>query len=199
MTQAPTRFYTPAEYLELEASADYKSEYRDGEIIPMTGGTTNHNKLAGRLYAYLLFALSNRGYDVYIGDVRLWIPQFRQYIYPDVMVIQGAPAYHDLSKTTVTNPILIGEILSSSTQNYDQGNKFAAYRSIPELAEYILVDQYQYRVLQHTKMPTGQWLMTEYLGATASLTLQTVEFTINLADLYTGVDFAATEPGLSEN
>lgn len=87
MVQAKPRLYTPEEYLALEAAADYKSEYRDGEIISMTGGTTNHNKLAGAFYAYLLFAMKGRGYNIYIGDVCLWIPAYRQYTYPDVMVV----------------------------------------------------------------------------------------------------------------
>jgi Uma2 family endonuclease len=126
MTQTRPRLYTPKEYLELEEAADYKSEYRDGEIVPMTGGTTNHNKLAGTLYAYLLFALKGLGYDIYIGDVRLWMPQYRQYTYPDVMVIQGQPLYVGNSKTTVMNPSLIIEVLSKPTQNYDQGDKFTA-------------------------------------------------------------------------
>lgn len=193
MVQTKPRVYTPEEYLELEAKADYKSEYRDGEIVPMTGGTTNHNELAGTLYAYLLFALKGKGYKVYIGDVRLWIPKYRQYTYPDVMVICGQPVYADDSKTTVMNPSLTIEVLSKSTQNYDQGNKFMYYRSIPEMQEYILLDQKQHHVIQHTKTETGQWLLTEYKGKDATLSLKAVEFELSLADLYEGVDFDDSE------
>jgi Uma2 family endonuclease len=82
MVQTPPRFYTPEEYLERETAADYKSEYRDGEIVPMTGGTTNHNELALNLAATLKLSLRDQGYRVYIGDVRLWIPDYRQYTYP---------------------------------------------------------------------------------------------------------------------
>jgi Uma2 family endonuclease len=193
MTQAPPRLYTPEEYLELEARADCKNEYHDGEIVPMAGGTTNHNKLAGTLYAYLLFALKGKGYNTYIGDVRLWIPQYREYTYPDVIVIQRHPIYDDKSKTTVTNPLLIVEVLSKSTQNYDQGDKFMYYRSIPEMQEYILVDQKQFHVIQHVKIETGQWLLSEYKGEEAVLQLKAIDFTINLTDLYEGVDFSNTE------
>jgi Uma2 family endonuclease len=125
--QTPKRFYTPEEYLELEEKADYKSEYRDGEIVPMTGGTTNHNKIAGNFYANLNFALDEQDYDIYIGDVRLWIPRYRQHTYPDVMVIEGEPVYTGTSTTTVMNPSLIVEVLSKSTKNYDQGDKFLYY------------------------------------------------------------------------
>ena len=85
--------YTPAEYLELEEKAEFRSEYRDGEIVPMAGGTTNHNQISGNVYANLKFSLKGQDYRVYISDVRLWIPPNRQYTYPDVMLIQGEPSY----------------------------------------------------------------------------------------------------------
>jgi Uma2 family endonuclease len=185
--------YTPEEYLELEEKADFKSEYRDGEIIPMTGGTTNHNKLAGNFYAFLKFALRGNNYDVYIGDVRLWISKYRQHTYPDVMVIQGEAEYTGMSSTTVMNPCLIVEVLSKSTQNYDQGDKFLYYRSIPELKEYILIDQYEYRVMQYVKTGEGKWILTEIEGKSAVLKLQTIEFNIDFGELYEKVNFAESE------
>ncbi|MDZ7962475.1 MAG: Uma2 family endonuclease [Aulosira sp. DedQUE10] len=184
------RYYTPEEYLEIEEKAEYKSEYRDGEIVPMTGGTTNHNKIALNLAASLKIALRRKNYDVYIGDVRLWIPRYRQHTYPDVMVIQGQPIYTGTSTTTVMNPILIAEVLSKSTKNYDQGDKFLYYRSIPEFKEYILIDQYQYYVMQYVKTAASQWLFTEIEGESATLSMQTVDFKIELRDLYEQVNFA---------
>lgn len=193
MTQAAIKRYTPEEYLEMEAKADYKSEYRDGEIVPMAGGTTNHNKLAGTFYAHLLFALKRQDYQVYIGDVRLWIPRYQQYTYPDVMVIQGQPIYDADSRTTVMNPLLIAEVLSKSTQNYDQGDKFKFYRSIPELHEYILIAQNHPYVMQYVKTESGQWLLSEYMGESVRLNLETIPFEISLSDLYEGVDTEAAE------
>jgi Uma2 family endonuclease len=186
--QLQTRHYTSDEYLELESRAEIKNEYRDGEIIPMTGGTTNHNEIAGNFYALLLSELRKRNYKIYIGDVKLWIPRYRQYTYPDVMVIQGQPNYQTESKTIVTNPTLIAEVLSPSTQNYDQGDKFAYYRSIPEMQEYLLLDQAQFRVMQHRKTEAG-WLLTECEGEAAILQLGITEFTVRLGDLYEGVNF----------
>ncbi|MEH2165891.1 MAG: Uma2 family endonuclease [Nostoc sp.] len=183
-------YYTPEEYLEIEEKAEYKSEYRDGEIVPMTGGTTNHNKIAGNFYAYLKFGLRGKNYDVYIGDVRLWIPRYRQHTYPDVMVIEGQPIYTGTSTTTVMNPMLIAEVLSKSTKNYDQGDKFLYYRSIPEFKEYILIDQYQYHVMQYVKTAESQWLFTELEHEYATLSLETVNFQIELRDLYEQVNFA---------
>ncbi|MBN3874649.1 Uma2 family endonuclease [Nostoc sp. JL33] len=182
-------YYTPEEYLEIEEKAEYKSEYRDGEIVPMTGGTTNHNKIAGNFYAYLKFGLKGKNYDVYIGDVRLWIPRYRQHTYPDVMVIEGQPIYTGTSTTTVMNPMFIAEVLSKSTKNYDQGDKFLYYRSIPEFKEYILIDQYQYHVMQYVKTAESQWSFTEFEHESAILSLQTVDFQIELRDLYEQVNF----------
>lgn len=191
--QALTRYYTPEEYLAIEAKAEFKSEYRDGEIVPMTGGTTNHNKIAGNFYAFLKFALRKQNYDIYIGDVRLWIPRYRQYTYPDVMVIKGEPIYTTTSATTVMNPLLIVEVLSKYTKNYDQGDKFLYYRSIPELQEYILIDQSQYHVMQYTKTAEGQWLFTERESEDAVLSLQSIDFEITFSDLYKRVNFADSE------
>ncbi len=191
--RTPKRYYTPEEYLELEEKADYKSEYHDGEIVPMTGGTTNHNEIAGNFYAHLKFALKKQNYRVYIGDVRLWIPRYREHTYPDVMVIQGKPVYTGTNTTTVMNPLLIVEVLSKSTKNYDQGDKFLYYRSIPELREYILIDQSQYHVMQYVKTADSQWLFTELEAESSLLSLQSIDFQITLSDLYEKVNFQESE------
>lgn len=191
--QTQTRYYTPEEYLELEEKAEYKSEYRDGEIIPMTGGTTNHNKIALNFAANLKFGLKKQNYDVYIGDVRLWIPRYRQHTYPDIMVIQGEPIYTGANTTTVMNPLLIAEVLSKSTSNYDQSDKFMYYRSIPEFKEYILINQYQYHVMQYVKTDDSKWIFTELQSESDILTLETIDFQISLSDLYEQVNFTQVD------
>jgi Uma2 family endonuclease len=187
--QTQTRSYTPEEYLELEEKAEYKSEYRDGEIIAMAGGTTNHNKIALNFAAALKYGLRKKSYDVYIGDVRLWIPRYRQYTYPDVMVIEGEPIYQNANTTTVMNPLLIAEVLSKSTSNYDQSDKFLYYRSIPEFKEYILINQYQYHVMHYVKTNDGKWIFTELESESDILKLQTIDFQIDFSDLYEQVNF----------
>ncbi len=187
--QTQPRNYTPEEYLQLEEQAEYKSEYRDGEIIPMTGGTTNHNEICLNLAANLKFALKKQNYRVYIGDIRLWIPRYRQYTYPDVMLIKGEPIYADQGTTTVTNPILITEVLSQSTQNYDQGDKFTYYRSIPEMEEYILISQKRHHIMQYTKTEEGKWLLSEYETEDSAIKLASVDLELDLSEIYTGVDF----------
>ncbi|MBE9126209.1 MULTISPECIES: Uma2 family endonuclease [unclassified Coleofasciculus] len=186
-------YYTPEEYLELEEKADYKNEYRDGAIVAMTGGTTNHNKIALNFAANLKFGLRGQEYDIYIGDVRLWIPRYRQYTYPDVMVITGEPIYTGTGTTTVMNPFLIIEVLSKSTKNYDLGDKFIYYRSIPDFKEYILIDQTKYHVMQYAKNTDNKWLLSEQESTGAELKLSSIEFQINLRDIYEKVDFADSE------
>lgn len=191
--QTLKRYYTPEEYLALEEAAEFKSEYRDGEIVPMTGGTTNHNKIVLNFAANLKFALRGQEYDIYIGDVRLWIPRYRQYTYPDVMVIQGEAIYTGTSTTTVMNPFLIADVLSKYTKNYDQGDKFLYYRSIPELKEYILIDQSKYHVMQYVKTAESQWLFNEGESESAVLTLHSIDFKITFSDLYERVNLAESE------
>jgi Uma2 family endonuclease len=191
--QVQTRPLTPEDYLELEERSDVKHEYHDGEMIAMSGGTTRHNEIALNLAAYFKQKLRGQDYKTYIGDVKLWIPSTRLYTYPDVMLIRGTPIYHDKGMITVTNPLLIGEVLSKSTKNYDQGDKFDAYRSIPEFREYLLLDQTQLRVMQHVKTPEGKWLMTEYLGELAIVKLGAIDVEIPIGDLYDGVDLGPIE------
>lgn len=185
--------YTPEEYLELESKAESKSEYRDGEIIPVTGGTTNHNKIAGNFYKKFPLKVQGQVYDIYIGDVRLWIPHYRVYTYPDVMVVKGKPVYEGTGKTTITNPLLIVEVLSNSTKNYDKTDKFKYYRSIPELQEYIMIDQYSFSVEQFTKQAKGQWIFKEYEGENAVLKLDFIDFQMSLLEIYARIDFELNE------
>jgi Uma2 family endonuclease len=185
------RSYTPAEYLELEEKAEFKSEYRDGEIVPIAGGTTNHNQISGNVYANLKFSLKEQDYRVYISDVRLWIPPNRQYTYPDVMLIQSEPIYLENTTATVTNPRLIVEVLSKSTGNYDRGEKFDYYRSIPGFQEYILIDQSCYHVMQYVKTQEGKWLLTDYTKAEEIVKLGSVDLTLN--DIYDRVNFNEIE------
>jgi Uma2 family endonuclease len=187
------QIYTPEEYLKLEVESTDKHEYCDGEIVLMTGGTTNHNKLAGKFYARILLALEDQGCEVYVGDVRLWIPRYREYTYPDVMVVQGQPIYQLPGTTTITNPSLIVEVLSKSTKARDRGDKFRYYRSIPEFKEYIIIDQYSILVEHFVKTVDGKWILTEYETQESILKLASVQFEITLQELYKRVNFSESE------
>ncbi|MEA5498846.1 Uma2 family endonuclease [Limnoraphis robusta Tam1] len=193
VTQTQKQTYTPEEYLELEEKAEFRNEYRNGEIIPMAGGSTNHNEIAGNVLAFLKFALRGKDYRVFIGDVKLWIPQNITYTYPDIMVIQGEPIYQDNRRDIVTNPLLIVEVLSKSTKDYDQGDKFDFYRSIPCFKEYILIDQYRFYIKQFAKNYDNKWVLTDYEGEDAVLTLESVELQMSLGEIYERVNFEQPE------
>jgi Uma2 family endonuclease len=191
--QTDKQYYTPEEYLTLEEKATEKHEYRDGEIALMPGGTTNHNQIAGNFYRQFPLKIQNQDYYVYINDVRLWIAQYRIFTYPDVMVIKGKPMYEGKGTSNVTNPVIIVEVLSQSTRDYDRTDKFQYYRSIPEFREYILIDQYRFYVSQYFKQEDGKWIFNDYQGEDSVLKLACDEFEISFRDLYERVDFELDE------
>jgi Uma2 family endonuclease len=181
------RYYSPEEYLALEEAADYKSEYIDGEIIPMAGGSINHNQIAGNFYAELNFAFKKLDYRVFMSDVRLWIPTRRIYTYPNVMVVVGEPEYFSDRTDTITNPKLIIEVLSNSTKGYDRSGKFQTYRTLPTFAEYLLIDQTKIYVEQYYKTGNKQWSFREYDAEDETISFTSVPFQISLADAYNKV------------
>jgi Uma2 family endonuclease len=186
--QTQKQYYSPTEYLELEEVAAFRSEYHDGEIVPMTGGTAEHNQIAINLVTYLRSQLKGKDYRLYVNDMRLWIPRYREYTYPDVMLIDGKPVFEGDNRTTVVNPSVIIEVLSNSTKNYDKGEKFDYYRTIPEFKEYILVEQYQPYVAQYKKTNEG-WLLTEYESLDSVLTMYAIALQIPISEIYDLVDF----------
>lgn len=186
MTTSPVAIKSPtiAEYLALEELADYKSEYIDGEIIPMAGGSTNHNQIALNISSLFNFAFRKLDYYVYMGDVCLWIPQKRIYTYPDVMVVAGEPEYFLGRKDTILNPIFIIEVLSNSTNKYDRQGKFSSYRTIPTFREYLLVEQDQIGIEHYFKTNHKQWSLQEYSAEDKAIFLKSVDLSLSLEDLY---------------
>ncbi|MGB2926559.1 MAG: Uma2 family endonuclease [Limnothrix sp.] len=189
-TPVKQKKYTAAEYLELEAQAEFKSEFFDGEIVPMAGASANHNKLVLNLCRLLPLEIAEQQYEVFMSDMRLWIPAKKHYTYPDMTVVRGEPVYADNKQMMLTNPCLIIEVTSASTESYDKSNKFDFYRSIPEFEEYILVDQKNYSVTQWTKREDGRWLLADHHGADKVLTFESIDFEITFKDLYKRVTFA---------
>jgi Uma2 family endonuclease len=194
MTIAPeTRYYSPAEYLEFEVNSDIRHEYIDGLIIPMTGGTPDHNQIALNFSGTLNFLLKRQPYQVFVTDQRLWIPNRRIHTYPDIMVVQTPLVFEEGRKDTITNPVMIAEVLSNSTKSYDKDEKFAAYRTIPSFQEYILINQYTMHVEQYYKTDNNKWIFSEYSNSQDSLNLASIACQILLEDIYNKVNFEAKE------
>ena len=196
------QYYSPEEYLVLEEAANYKSEYIDGEIVPMAGGSTNHNRIAGNFYAALNFAFKTEDYEVFMSDVRLWISKRRIYTYPDVMVVAEEPEYYNNRTDTITNPRVIIEVLSASTKGYDRSKKFEAYRTIPTFEEYLLLDQTRVYIEHFSKTDNKRWSFCDYDESDEVIALSSVSFEIPLTDIYNKVNFqqvdAETAPDIEE-
>lgn len=192
--------FTDGDYLALELSSEGRNEYRNGEIVPMTGGMPDHNEMAGNVFFVLKAALQGKPYRIFVTDQRLWVPDANFYVYPDVMVTSRPVDLKPGRRDTVMNPVLIVEVLSDSTQVYDRGEKFAAYRTIPSLQEYLLVnpvidreqpwiEQFQKRadssVDSSSKSPLDvQWTLTQHHGLDTGLLLSSVGVSVALADLF---------------
>lgn len=188
LEQQTTR--TIEEYLNLELASETRHEYRDGNIMPMTGGTPNHNDIASNLVVALKLALKSKPYRVFIADQRLWIPDRTLYTYPDVMVVEKPLQLQTGRTDTIINPCFIAEVLSKSTQDYDRGEKFVAYRTIETFKEYLLVDQYSIHVEHYVKTAAHQWLLSEYDDPNVTLSFSAFEFQIQISDLYETIEFA---------
>ncbi len=189
VTPISTNIYSLEEYLAQEEIAEYRSEYHNGEITPMTGGSVNHNQIIINLVIAINLALREQNYRTYSSDLRLWIPEYREYTYPDILVIQGDVKLQEGRKDTVLNPCMIFEVLSKSTSSRDRGDKFTYYRSIPELQEYILIDQYQIHIEHFSKTVDGNWLLKESNAEDGVLTLTSTNCQIPHHQIYERVQF----------
>ncbi len=185
----PVPTISPEEYLALEIESETRNEYRNGEIVPMTGGTPAHNKLASALNALLWFALRDQPLNLFMTDQRLWIPTANIHTYPDIMVTRDPLVFQAGRRDTVMNPVFVAEVLSDSTKAYDRTDKFAAYRTIAGFAEYLLIDQAKVGVEHYVKQSENQWLFASYDRLDVQLVLTSLETQVSLADLYSTIDF----------
>jgi len=189
IAQVETKTYTAQEYLEAEVNSQDRHEFINGEIVLMAGGTPNHNEITSILNAILRVSLKGKPYSIFASDQRLWVPQLNNYTYPDVMVVAKPIELQSGRTDTITNPLLIAEVLSKGTRAYDRDEKFAAYRSIPSFQEYLLIDQYRLRVEQYSKTDANKWIFSEYSCAGDRLMLTSVQVEIAIVDLYENIEF----------
>jgi Uma2 family endonuclease len=184
-----TRLYSPEEYLEMEVLSEERHEFRDGEIIPMAGATPNHNRVTLNVASVLNFAFKGKPYEVFTVDQRLWVPKKRIHTYPDVLIIQGELELQTGRKDTVMNPLVIVEVLSKSTAEYDRQKKFRAYRTIPTFHEYLLIDQYSQHIEHYVKVSAKKWDFQEYDETDTVVQLGTIDLDLAIADIYDKVNF----------
>ena len=198
MSTAEKRRYTTEEYLALERASDTKHEYYQGEIFAMTGASLSHNRIVVNLLKLLGNSLNERDCEVLAGDMRVKVPT-GLYTYPDLTVVCGEPQLEDEAFDTLLNPKLIVEVLSQSTEAYDRGEKFAQYRTIESLEQYMLVSQQRYRVEVFTKEEDGRWVLSDAGGLDAGIELPVFGCTLPLEEVYFRVDLSqSTENGTND-
>jgi len=184
MSTLAKTFVTPEEYLELERKAEYKSEYRDGRIYAMSGASRKHDRINAELYLLFGRHLAGGECEWFTANMRVLVEASGLYTYPDLSVVFGEPQFTDAHVDTLLNPVLLVEILSPSTENYDRGWKAAAYRKIPSLQELLLIAQMSYEVDLHRRNPDGSWSRIRAAGLEASIELQSIGYTLRLSELY---------------
>jgi Uma2 family endonuclease len=184
--------YTPEEYLTLERRAEYKSEYINGEIYAMSGASKEHNWITLNLASEIRQQFKGRPCDVFSADMRVQVSATGMYTYPDVVAVCGGSTFEDKEVDTLTNPTMIAEVLSASTEAYDRGDKFAHYRRLPSLQEYLLISQDKIRV-EHYLRRDHEWIFTELSELDGTLYMASVDCSVALRDIYDKVDFRTDE------
>jgi len=180
---------TVEEYLKIEEESNLKYEFHDGDIYAMAGGTVNHSRISINIAGEIRQAIKskNGNCEVLNSDVKLHIAKENRYLYPDNMVICGEIQESKSLKNSVTNPKVIIEVLSKSTQDYDKGAKFFIYKEIESLEEYILIEQDTAQIHVYTRKSSDLWKIVSINGLDKSLPISTLKVDIALADIYYNV------------
>ena len=191
MSTQPQRRYTLEEYLALERASEVKYEYWQGEVFAMSGASPAHVQIQVNLITLLQSQLRGRPCRMFSSDMRLKVPSFPPYRYPDLSGLCGEPAFESIDGLEVlTNPTLIVEILSPTTEAFDRGDKFTHYKSILSFTEYLLIAQHRPHVGQYVKQSPEVWSYRECNDLAACLHLPSLECRLVVEELYQDVTFS---------
>lgn len=181
---------TPEQYLEIERKAEHKSEYRNGEIVAMAGVSRRHNRITLNIGSGLTTRLGDTSCEPYVNDLRVRVSQTK-YLYPDVVAACGDPVFEDAELDTLLTPQVIVEVLSLSTVDKDRGTKFAFYRQVPMLLDYVMVSQEELLVEHYARQDNNHWLLSVLHGPDAVLRLSSIGCEMPLSEIYARVAFAS--------
>ena len=194
----PKHVYSLAEYFELEKNSEEKFEFWDGSVWSMSGAKYAHNQIVANVSIDLGGKLRDKGCRFLPSDMRVKVPSYSPYRYPDITALCATPVIEQMGGIDVlVNPHLIVEVLSDSTEAFDRGDKFSYYKSIESFTEYLLIAQHRPHVSQFVKHGDGFWANFEYNDLSESVDLRSVGCTISLASIYFEVTFPGLEPNLS--
>jgi len=189
MSSQRTTYVSPEEYLAQERLAERKSEYFQGEVFAMSGASRPHVWIVANVVIEVGQQLKGKPCRITASDSRLRVTPAGLYTYPDVMVVCGEEQVADNQKDTILNPILIVEVLSDSTRDYDRGRKFQYYRTLPSLMEYLTIEQDEPHVEHWTRQPENQWNLAEFDELRQSIQLKSIGCTLPLAEVYDKIEW----------
>jgi len=181
--------FTIEEYLEMERNSVEKHEYYQGEIFAMAGAGDNHNEIFSNVFGDLAYRLKRKLCKPYGSDMRIYIPENTLFTYPDISIFCKDPSGQQVHPDSFSGPAVIIEILSSSTKYYDRGEKFKLYRDIPGLKEYILIDSESINIEAFRLNEHNHWELEEYKNEDDLLSVQTVQLSLPLHEIYEAVKF----------
>lgn len=188
------KVYSISDYLELEKSSDEKLEFWDGSVWSMSGATYPHNQVVMNLLLEVGSKLREKGCHSFPTDMRIKVPDYPPYRYPDLTALCGEPVIEKVGGIDMlVNPQLIVEVLSDTTEAFDRGDKFTYYKSIASFSEYVLVAQHRPHVTVFVKHGDGFWANYEYNDLTQTVQLSSVPCQLPLAAIYRGVEFQTRE------
>jgi Uma2 family endonuclease len=186
------RLYTVEEYLVMEDGSEIKHEYMEGRIIAMAGGTLEHSSVGGNVFAILWNALRKKPCKPYNSDMAVAVSHGK-YTYPDASVVCGKTEVYPINPRAIKNPILIVEVVSGSTGNYDRGEKFALYRQIPTFQEYVLIEQDKPQIAVYLKLEENVWKMTTYLGLDKLVRFESIDVELPMSEIYLDVELVRND------
>jgi Uma2 family endonuclease len=192
----PVKRYTPQEYYRLEREAEYRSDYYNGEIFAMAGGTTVHSRIVANIIGELRQRLKGKSCEALDSNQRLKVMATGLRCYPDVSIYCGQMDYdaEDSQRDTATNPTVLFEVLSEGAEGYDRGLKASSYRQIESLRTYVLMAQDRPHVEIYERQPNNSWLFREEMQLERSINLPAVGIGLPLAEVYDRVEFAKFVP-----
>ncbi|MFK7922245.1 MAG: Uma2 family endonuclease [Bacteroidia bacterium] len=172
------------EYLKMEQESEVRHEFHDGEVFAMAGGTYNHSVIGANALALIHGACAEKSCITFNGDMKVEIKASNKYLYPEVSVVCGPVDISEQTSHAITNPVLIAEVLSESTEGYDRGAKFRYYQQLASFREYLLIDQASPVVTVYYLNDKDVWEMRSYMGLEANFPLHSLDIEISLKALY---------------
>lgn len=187
MPQSDRRTMSFEEFLQAEDIAEARCEYHDRDIHPVPGQSHAHNRIMGNLIAWLHQELNKQDCMVYPGMMKVEVEKGSHYAYPDIAVVCGPPQFGGDRDDIIANPLLIAEVLSPESAEYDRGDKFAAYRKIASLSHYLLVAQDRVWIDYLFKADENRWQMESYQSPSDRFVLHDMEAEVSVGAVYQGL------------